>query len=327
MTKPRRQLISYSDTLYYSITSRCVRRAFLCGKDPLTQKSYEHRRKWIEDRIRLLSSLFSVEILSYAVMSNHIHVVLKAKPDEATAWTDWDVIRRWLSIYRGPLIANRYLEGAELSSAEQASLLSFVKCWRERLASISWFMKCLNEPIARQANKEDGCTGHFWQARFDSRGLYSEEAILTAMAYVDLNPVRASMASTPEDSPYTSIKERITPSFDLPSAVKSYCEQGGFSHQLLHKTDPIPVRPLAEFMGGETLKNQCSGIPFNFSDYLELLDFTGRAIVQGKSGYIDNRLPSILYRLSIKPKIWFDHVQNFEALYHRRFAPQFLLTG
>ena len=327
MTKPRRQLICYSDTLYYSITSRCVRRAFLCGQDPLTQKSYEHRRKWIEDRIRLLSSLFSLEILSYAVMSNHIHVVLKAIPDEASAWSDKDVVRRWLSIYRGPLIANRYLEGAELSLAEQETRLSFVKCWRERLTSISWFMKCLNEPVARQANKEDDCTGHFWQARFDSRGLYSEEAILTAMAYVDLNPVRALMAPTPEASPYTSIKERISPTFDLTSAVKSYCEHGGFSHQLLHKTDPIPVRPLAEFIGGQTRENQCSGIHFNFSDYLELLDFTGRAIVQGKSGHIDNQLPNILLRLTLKPKTWLENVQGFEALYHKRFAPLFLLTG
>ena len=327
MTKPRRQLINYSDSLYYSITSRCVRRTFLCGEDPLTQKSYEHRRKWIEDRIRILSSLFSLEILSYAVMSNHIHVVLKAFPGEAIAWSDREVIRRWLSIYRGPLIARRYLEGVELSQAEWETLLELVKVWRQRLDSISWFMKCLNEPIARQANKEDGCTGHFWEARFHSRGLYSEEAILTAMAYVDLNPVRASMAPTPEDSSYTSIKERITETFDLASAVKSYCEQGGFSHQLVHKSDPIPVRPLAKFVGGETHENQCLGIHCNFSDYLALLDYTGRAIVEGKSGHIDNQLPDILFRLSIKPKTWFENVQNFDGLYYKRFAQQFLLTG
>ena len=162
MTKPRSQLISYSDTPYYHISSRCVRRAFLCGEDPLTQKSYEHRRLWIEDRMRLLSSLFSIEILAYTLMSNHIHMILKAVPDEATNWTDEDVIRRWLSIFRGPLIVHQYLNGEQISLLERETVSSLVICWRTRLTEISWFMKCLNEPIARQANKEDHCTGHFW---------------------------------------------------------------------------------------------------------------------------------------------------------------------
>ena len=115
MTKPRSQLISYSDTPYYSITSRCVRRAFLCGLDPLTQNSYEHRRQWIEDRMRLLSSLFSLEICAFCVMSNHIHLVIKAIPEEAEGWSDKDVIRRWLSIFRGPLIAHQYLSDSATS--------------------------------------------------------------------------------------------------------------------------------------------------------------------------------------------------------------------
>ncbi len=327
MTKPRSQLISYRDTPYYLITSRCVRRAFLCGEDPLTQKNYEHRRQWIEDRIRLLSSLFSLEICASVIMSNHIHLVLKAIPDEAIDWTEEEVVRRWLSLFRGPLIAHRYLSGELTSQVEKETISSLIECWRQRLTDISWFMKCLNEPIARQANKEDRCTGHFWEARFHSKALLNEEAVLTAMAYVDLNPVRAGISETPENSEYTSIKERLTPTFDLAAAVKTYCEHGGFSDHFLAEVNPIPVRPLAEFVAGETLINQNFCIHFHFNDYLELLDFTGRAIVENKTGDIDNSLPTILQRLSISHKTWFENALNFEALYFKRFAPKFLLTG
>lgn len=327
MTKPRNQLISYSDTPYYSITSRCVRRAFLCGEDPLTQKSYEYRRQWIEDRMRLLSSLFSLEICAYSIMTNHIHIILKAVPEEANHWNDKDVIRRWLSIFRGPLIAHHYLSGGETSRAEKDTLNSLVKLWRQRLTDISWFMKCLNEPIARQANKEDGCTGHFWQARFHSDALLNEEAVLTAMVYVDLNPVRAAMSNTPEESEHTSIKERIKPTFDLETAVSSYCEHGGFSEQFLAEVNGIGVRPLAEFTGGETLCNQGSGIHVHFNDYLELIDFTGRAVLDNKTGHIDHTLPNILQRLSLSHKTWFENSLNFEAMYFKRFSPRYLLSG
>ncbi len=88
MTLPRKQLIAVEDTPYYHITSRCVRRAFLCGQDSTTGKSYEHRRQWIEDRLRLLSSIFCIDIFSYAIVSNHIHIVLKLMPQEAEYWSN-----------------------------------------------------------------------------------------------------------------------------------------------------------------------------------------------------------------------------------------------
>ncbi len=97
MTIPRKQQISLADTPFYHVTSRCVRRAFLCGEDPLTQKSYEHRRQWIEDRIRLLSSLFALEICSWALLSNHYHVLFRLTPEESKSWTTEEVIERWFS--------------------------------------------------------------------------------------------------------------------------------------------------------------------------------------------------------------------------------------
>ncbi|WP_133511163.1 hypothetical protein [Candidatus Thiosymbion oneisti] len=90
--------------------------------------------------------------------------------------------------------------------------------YRARLHDLSWFMRTLNEHIARRANAEDGVKGRFWEGRFKSQALLDEKALPAAMAYVDLNPVRAGLAETPEASDYTSIQERIA---GLPKEVGS----------------------------------------------------------------------------------------------------------
>ena len=91
MTKPRKDLVSVSDTPYYHIVSRCVRRTFLCGYDRQTNTDYEHRKQWIVDRIQLLSSLFSIDLCSYAIMSNHYHLVVHINPEEAESWDSKEV--------------------------------------------------------------------------------------------------------------------------------------------------------------------------------------------------------------------------------------------
>ena len=310
MTRPRKSLISLVDTPYYHIGSRCVRRSFLCGQDKLSGRCYEHRRQWIVDRVRLLSSVFAIDIGSYAIMSNHYHLVVKLDPDQLTTLSNDDIINRWLCLFKGPILVQRFRAGEALSVAERDTVSSIVDVWRERLANISWFMKCLNQTIARQANLEDNCTGHFWESRFKSQALTSEEALLSCMAYVDLNPIRAAMAITPEQSDYTSIQERIKPKFSLQNAIASQTDILDFE---------LALKPLLHFDDVINDQNQ-NGIPFSFTDYLQLVDWTGRAIVDNKRGSIPDDLPPILQRLNLDTKRWLSNATQFEALHYQRFG-------
>ena len=209
MTRPRSCLISLAETPWYHVVNRCVRRAFLCGQDAATGQCFEHRRGWIETRIRELASVFTIDVAAYAVMSNHYHAVLRVDAARAQALGDDEVLRRWTQLFTGPLLVQRYLGGALLGEAERLKVAEFAALYRQRLADVSWFMRVLNETIARQANAEDGCTGRFWEGRFKSQALLDEQALLAAMAYVDLNPIRAGMAQSLEDSAHTSIAARL----------------------------------------------------------------------------------------------------------------------
>ena len=159
MPRSRKNQIALEATRYYHCTSRCVRRAFLCGRDEYTGNDYEHRREWIEQRILALAKVYALDICAYAVMSNHYHIVLHINAEKAKAWLDTEVIQRWHSLYAGNLLNHEYLAGKDLYEEQLKVISELVTEWRERLVSISWFMRALNEDIARQANAEDSCTG------------------------------------------------------------------------------------------------------------------------------------------------------------------------
>ncbi len=260
MPRPRKCLISLNDTPYYHCISRCVRKAFLCGKDPLSGKSFEHRRHWVEQRILFLGSVFSIKVCAYAVMSNHTHLVLFVDEPGAHNWTDIEVLKRWHRLHKGTLLTRSYVDETKrkmLTIEEINSVQATIKVYRHRLFDISWFMRLLNEYIARKANKEEGCTGRFWEGRFKSQALLDEASLLACMAYVDLNPVRANMAKQPESSAYTSIKKRL-------NAIK-------------HKAQP---RQLCHFRKTPDASG-CSGLPFSLTDYVSLIRFTHRRITTG----------------------------------------------
>jgi REP element-mobilizing transposase RayT len=313
MTLPRKALVCVDDTPFYHITSRCVRRSFLCGVDHATGHDYSHRRLFIEQRIHLLSTLFAIDIAAYAVMSNHLHLVVKLSPELIDQCSDREVVDRWTSLFKGPRLIQKYSHGMTLTPVEQQVVDDIIATYRLRLADLGWFMKCLNEPIARRANQEDGCTGHFWEARYRSQALLTEEALLSCMAYVDLNPIRAAMAPSPEQSEHTSIKERITPSLNLAESISGLIQ----TQQLNHFN--VALKPLLAFEGNITCDEQ-HGILFSLIDYLELVDHTGRLLRDDKRGAIALHLPPILNRLGIDRKTWLNNATAFEQVYRKRFA-------
>jgi len=141
-------------------------------------------------------------------MSNYYHVIFHIDQDKAENWSQTEVIHQWHQLFSGALFSQRFLRGEKLGKAELKVLEQSVREWRQRLMDISWFMRVLNESIARQASAEDGCTERFWEGRFKSQALLDESALMACMAYVDLNPVRAGI-ETPESSAHTSIQKRL----------------------------------------------------------------------------------------------------------------------
>lgn len=302
MTRARQSLVDHALTPYYHVVGRCVRRAFLCGVDSYNQRDYSHRKAWVVDLLARLAAGFALDVAAYAVMSNHYHLVLRLNSEAAARWPEQEVARRWQCFFGQHVLVKRYLQGNCSTPAECAAAQKMLLVWRERLCSLSWFMRVFNERLARQANVEDGCTGRFWEGRFRSQALLDEVGLLACMAYVDLNPVRAGIAPTPEASEFTSIEQRIKAlqaEKSTPKAAASPAAKGKA------EGDADTPRPrLMPFMPEGLAKAKLSAkhLPYQLQDYLELLDWAGRIEHRGKRGAIAADVPAILTRLALEPE-------------------------
>jgi hypothetical protein len=297
MTQARSLLVPGNAHGIYHCISRCVRRAWLCGRDPLSGADHEHRRQWVEDRLAQLAGLYAVSVWAYAVMSNHLHVVVEMHADIAADWSADAVAERWLGLY--PPEDGQYEAAKAMIVGNDARLAVL----RSRLCSLSWFMKSLSEPIARWANAEDHCKGRFWEGRFRSQVLLDETAVLSAMTYVDLNPIRASMTAQLEGSLHTSIVQRIRA-----LEAEQQSESGpppSRQEDARHAKTATQTAALPPILGirGRLVTRVST------REYIELVDTTGRQWHPAKRGRITGRPPAVLGQLGIDADQWVNCVR------------------
>ena len=333
------------DPVWVHGIQRCVRRAFLCGDDA-RGVNRDYRKDWIEKRLRFLGAVFACEISAYAVMSNHVHVVLRMRPDWAALWDDAAVVRAWLRLYPGRF-ALRETDGTpcEPSPDDVAAKLgdaAWIAERRERLGSLSWLMRCFAEPIARRANHEEDCTGRFWEGRFTSVPLLDYKALIACMVYVDLNPIRAKMADSPENSTHTGARTRIEARQGYVAAQRleksgnskkagESATQCGLKAKPKHAEDGLWLAPIKTCMvrtaargvdrplaGGSRYIQKGGFMPaLSSDDYLQLIDATGRLFKTGKRGAIPQELAPILTRLDVDLDAWLATMQGWREFLGR----------
>jgi len=319
MTQARSKIVDPSVTRWYHCISRCVRRAFLIAE------SHEFDRKvWLDNRLQELNSIFAVSVAGFSLMDNHLHLLLRIDTEVAESWTPLEVVQRWLRLY--PLRVNRTPVVPSAEDMERlASDIQWVEQKRSRLASLSWFMKCLKEPLSRKVNREEQCRGTFFEGRFKSIAILDEESLLTVAAYIDLNPIAAGICRLPEQSPHTSIKER----------VDHVISQGRLQDVAEIRNGSVAAQKVSEgveqdhwLVPIEDQRSQGStreGIKegFTFGQYLMLIDSMSRSVREGKVN-VSQDVQSIFDRLEMDANRWFGRLATL--LTSHRFYGSFMAS-
>jgi hypothetical protein len=334
----RAEVFAPDEVAVVNVMNRVVRRCYLLGDDPVSGKNYDHRKVMIENQLQRLAGAFGIDLLGFAIMSNHFHLILRSRPDVVSTWDDTEVARRWLLIC--PLRKNSAGDPEEPNEFELNSIRNDPRkliILRLRLSDLGWWMRVWCQYIAVRANREDHELGKFWQSRFRAVRLLDEAALLACAAYVDLNPIRAAMAETLEKCDYTSVHRRI-PSFlstndnstsatiqpkkeysvnpagaEIPAAIGNEAAPEGVSPIAVQSRvtadrflSPIALIPADDQqLGPQASSNRfrCSDkgfLPLSQRDYLELLDWTARQVAPGKRGTTPPLTSPLFQRLSGK---------------------------
>ena len=285
----------------------------------MTGKSFDHRKTWLVSHMKQLASVFAVDVCAYAFMSNHYHLVVRVDQARSNAWSDQEVCERWLQVFPGNRPVYETLSRNLRSNAAKKRFDEKVLTWRNRLSDLSWFMRCMNEGIARRANREDECTGRFWEGRFKSQALLDEGALLACMAYVDLNPVRAGLANTLELSDFTSIQERLfrlatrkrKPSpLDKRMLARKQCRHLYEKHQSRKKNALLDLR--------SSVSDADRALPITRSSYLQLLKYSAESKQTHPARnpqVIPANLQQQLRNIGLSPSVLLEAVWNFHKYY------------
>ena len=293
MAMPRRLSATLELTQYYHCTSRCVRGGYLCGVDRSTGADYTHRRVWLRDRLLFLADTFSIQLAAFAIMENHFHAVLHVDQSAACSWSDEEVVHRWHKLFKGTYVSQRFANSEALDPSQKDQLTRDVARWRDALQDISWFMRCAKEPLARRSNREDGCTGRFWEGRFHSQALLDAQAVIACMVYVDLNPVRAQLCELPEEDPFTSLSQRL---------------------RTFQNTTP-DTKALTRLGAPRNAKDRIQ-ISLSLEEYATLVDNSARQRRSDKAGVLSNTAKPILERLGFNDIRWRDLEDRFTRHFH-----------
>lgn len=341
----RVEVFAADEVAIVHVMNRVVRRCFLLGNDPISGKNYDHRKEWIEELLKRFSACFGIDLLAFAIMSNHFHLILRSRPDVVETWDDTEVARRWLLLCPVRKTADRLPEepnDVELNTIRNdAEKLAAI---RLRLSDIGWWMRLLCQQVAVRANHEDQEMGKFWQSRFKAVRLLDEQALLACAAYVDLNPIRAAMSQTLEKSDYTSAQRRIQA---ITAAANETTAKQGVASSQSNIAESKPVAVVTEddskvqvtastspdgFLspvalgerrgrpGPKPSRNgqRCSDkgfLPWSQEDYLQLLDWTARQMSKTKPGRTPEQLKPLFERLGLDAKTWCELVSGFGRLF------------
>lgn len=351
-TKPRSEIFRPGEQAIVHVMNRCVRKCFLLGKDKRSGRDFGYRREMFERELRKATCGFAIDMLSFALMDNHFHLILRSRPDVVGQWTDTDVVLQWHKLC--PIFKDK--DGFPLKDPDKEALANVledtarVAIWRERLSDISWFMKLLSQKMAKWCNAEDGTGGHFWEGRFKAVLLLDERALLTCSMYVDLNRIKAELSKSLEESDYTSIQRRLqalviqtsmrsvlaeqvngsqAPSSTVTSVViDDQASDSAYIPEASEESGPLPDAHLAPVQIDEkhdpigphlsSTGTRCSDkgfLPITQEQYIELLRWTADQLRHSHNGRKFDDSPPTLAALEIEPDTWCKLVTQFTDMF------------
>ena len=265
----------------YHIYCRTVRRAFLFGLDKYLGKDFSHRRAWVKERVEFLAAYFAIDVFFFAFLSNHTHIILRNLPAKVEGWSDEEVIRRACHVfpYKFKRLGVKNSEPTENRLKELVKDRDLVKEMRSRLADPSWFKRQLNQYIATRANKEDDCTGHFFQGRFEHEPISGLFALLICAMYVDLNEFAAKMVKSPSNSKGSSIYHRLK-GREARQQGKDASGFDGFLAPIFRQDEPQGYPPAGQL--GSLRASDDGLFDMTLDDYVECMEMLAKQIVKAR---------------------------------------------